>query len=79
MRVRERCGELDLASESLDAYRGCHLRWQNFDDDASAERIVVADEDARHARADELTLEGVGAAQSITEIQAELGIHASGE
>src|SRR2546423_1756594 len=78
MRMGERCSELDLAPEPLDAHRGCHLGRQNLDDDASAECPILGDEDARHTRAEQLALESVEAAQSIAEILAELCVHVDG-
>src|SRR5206468_1533000 len=71
----ERRRELDLAAESLYTHRGRHLGRKHFDDDVSAQRGILRDEDARHSSAEELALEGVEAAQSIAEVLAELCIH----
>ena len=59
MRVLEPGGELDLALEAVDAHAGGELGRQHLDDDLAAERGARREEDARHAAAAELALDGV--------------------
>ena len=64
--------EQDLALEPLGVDAGAQLRGQHLDDDAAAERVLVREEDARHAAAAELALELVGARQRPFQPVAEL-------
>ena len=58
-------GELDLAVEALGADVGCELGGEDFDDDEAIEPDLAGEEDARHAAAAELALDGVGAADRL--------------
>ena len=63
VRVLELGGELDLALEAFDADALHELGRKDFDDDFASEGGLGGDEDARHAAAAELSLEGIAAAE----------------
>ena len=68
VRLLQRRRHADLALEALGADSGGELRREDFDDDFAAEPDFVGDEDARHAAAAELALEGVGSTQRRLEL-----------
>ncbi len=67
------CGrELYLASESVDADRGSHLRRQNLDYDLCLEVRVFGEEHAGHASATEFPLDAVGIAERLLDLVAQV-------
>ena len=65
-------GEPDLALEPVCADSGRQLRAQNLHDDLPSEPHLVGNEDAAHAAATELALDGVAAAQGCFEVVAQV-------
>src|SRR5687768_2238158 len=55
--------ELNLATESVDAYPLRHIVLEHLDDDPALERAILREEHAAHPSATELPLECVGVAQ----------------
>ena len=73
VRLLEPSREPYLAGETLGAQALGELGGDHLDDDLSAERGLVGDEDARHPTAAELALEGVSGAEGGLELVAEVG------
>ncbi len=65
-------GERDLALEPRDRHAPRQLGRQHLHDDAPAERGVLGDEHARHARPAELALDRVGVAERGLELVAKI-------
>jgi hypothetical protein len=73
--VLEPGGEPDLALEALGREAGGELGGQHLHHDPACQPRIRSEEDARHAAAAELALEGVGAAQRRLQLLAQLGAH----
>jgi hypothetical protein len=59
----ERCGELNLAIETIHAHFECEVGRKHFDDHAARETRFLGDEDAAHAATAQLFLDAVGVTQ----------------
>ena len=62
---------MDLAAEAIDVDAGGQLRREDFDDDPAAERVLLGDEDPRHAAAAELAVDDIAGSQRRLEIVAQ--------
>jgi hypothetical protein len=71
VRVLEPGGEADLTREALGGEPFGQLGGEHLDDDLTPERLVARDEDAAHAAAPELALQGVGRAEGGLELVAD--------
>ena len=71
VRMLELGGELDLAPEPVDVHAGRELGEQHLDHDLSAERLLVGEEDVRHAAPAELAVEHIRLAERGLELIAE--------
>jgi hypothetical protein len=65
--------ELDLALEPLRRKARSEIGRQHLDHDASPEARLLGEEDARHAPAAELALDGVGCTKRRLESSADVG------
>ncbi len=74
MRVLQLCGKRDFALEPVYGQLPRHLGGQDLDDDLPAERALRGDEDAGHAAAAELALDGVGVTHGLLELFAEVQV-----
>src|SRR5688500_1007349 len=63
VRMLKSRGESDLTLESFDAQAFGHLRWQNLDDNLSAEGGLGCNEYARHPTASQLAVDVVRGAE----------------
>ena len=65
VRVLEPRGELDLATEAVDAHAAGEVGWQDLDHHRATQRTLGGDEDARHPAAAEFALDGVALAERV--------------
>jgi hypothetical protein len=72
VRLLQRRGEPDLALEPLGADALRELGREELDDDFATEARLVGQEDARHAAAAELLLEGIGGAERRLQLRAQI-------
>jgi len=63
-------GKLDLSLKALSAYACGELRRENLYRDLATQRRFLADEDAAHASAAQLALDGVGGPKGSLEVVA---------
>src|SRR5206468_707280 len=68
----ERRGEADLALEAVGAQHRRHVGRENLEHHLPAERSLLREEDAAHAAAAQLTLDGVLRAEGVLEAAAEI-------